>query len=76
MTNLGLSILSCFIEAEEFDKKYDDFFINYFRTNPHGFEEQIRLVKEKLPNGFNELIIERLTKLYEQAKKEVSNEND
>lgn len=54
---------------EEFDTMFDDSFIRYFKDNPDGYEEVMKVVNEQVPEDIREGILERFNRLYEQSKK-------
>lgn len=58
------------LDKEEFDKFFDDSFVQYFRDVPNGYDEAMRLIDEKAPEDSKDMIRERMNKIYEQSKKE------
>ena len=57
------------LDKEEFDKIFDESFIKYFRDNPNGYGEVMRLIDEQVPEDARNIIRERFDKIYEQSKK-------
>jgi hypothetical protein len=68
MNNFGLLMLSWLAGQEFPQEEFDKAFIDYFKTNPNGYDEVMKSV-EQVPENIREGIRERFNKLYEQAKK-------
>lgn len=58
------------LDKDEFDKFFDESFIKYFRDNPNGYDEAMRLINEKAPADSKDMITERINRIYEQSKHE------
>ncbi len=54
---------------EEFDTMFDDSFIRYFKDNPDGYDDVMKVVNKQVPEDIREDILERFNRLYEQSKK-------
>ena len=71
--NFGDVFMSFFLgvplDKEEFDKFFDESFIKYFRDDPNGYDEVMRLIDEKVPEKSKDMRRERMNKIYEQSKK-------
>ena len=56
------------MDQEKFDKMFDEGFIKYFRDNPNGHDEVMRVIDEQVPADLKDMIRERMNKIYEQSK--------
>jgi len=63
------------LDKDEFDKFFDEGFIKYFRDNPNGHDEVMRVIDEKVPADLKDMIRERMNKIYEQSKQGVNNDD-
>lgn len=55
---------------EEFDTMFDDSFIRYFKDNPDGYDEAMKLLDEvQVPEDLKATAKERFNRIYEQSKK-------
>jgi len=58
------------LDKEEFDKFFNESFVEYFRDVPNGYNEAMRLIEEQAPADSKDMIRERMNKIYEQSKKQ------
>lgn len=58
------------LDKEEFDKFFDESFIQYFRDVPKGYDEVMRIIDEQVPKDAKDRIRDRFNKIYEQSKKQ------
>ena len=69
MNNFGLLILSWLIGQEFPQEEFDKTFIDYFKTNPNGYDEVMKEV-EQVPEDLRQRFIDIFTKLNDKAMEE------
>ena len=66
MDNFGLLILS-WLTGQEFPQEdFDKAFIDYFKTNPNGYDEVMKEV-EQVPEDLRQRFIDMFTRLKDKA---------
>lgn len=66
MNNFGLLILSWLVGQEFPQEKFDKAFIDYFKTNPNGYDEVMKEV-EQVPENLRQRFIDMFTRLKDKA---------
>lgn len=70
MSNFGYIMMS-WLTGQEFPQdEFDKAFIDYFKNNPNGYDEVIKLVNEKVPEQLKQRFTELFTRLNDKAKEE------
>lgn len=59
------------LDKEEFDKFFDESFIQYFRDVHNGYDQAMKLLDEvqQVPEDLKAMAKERFNRIYEQSKK-------
>lgn len=58
------------LDQEEFDKFFDESFIEYFRDVPNGYDQAMKLLEEvDVSEDLKAMAKERFNRIYEQSKK-------
>lgn len=60
------------LNQEEFDKFFDESFVQYFRDVPNGYDQAMKLLDEvqQVPEELKTMARERFNRIYEQSKKQ------
>lgn len=66
MNNFGLLILSWLVGQEFPQEEFDKAFIDYFKTNPNGYDEVMKEV-EQVPEDLRQRFIDMFTRLKDKA---------
>lgn len=66
MNNFGLLILSWLAGQEFPQEEFDKAFIDYFKTNPNGYDEVMKEV-EQVPEDLRQRFIDMFTRLKDKA---------
>lgn len=66
MNNFGLLILSWLAGQEFPQEEFDKAFIDYFKTNPNGYDEVMKEV-EQVPKDLRQRFIDMFTRLKDKA---------
>ena len=62
-------IMLSWLTGQEFpQEEFDKAFIDYFKTNPNGYDEVMKEVNEKVPKQLKQRFIDIFTQLNEKAK--------
>lgn len=70
MSDFAHIMLSWLMRRQEFSQEeFDKDFIKYFSSNPNGYDEVIKTVKEQVPEQLKQRFIDMFTRLNEKAKK-------
>jgi hypothetical protein len=69
MDNFGFLILSWLVGQEFPQEEFDKDFIDYFKTNPNGYDEVMKEVKQ-VPEDLRQRFIDMFTRLNDKAMEE------
>ena len=64
-------IMLSWLTGQEFpQEEFEKDFIDYFKSNPNGYDEVMKLVNEKVPEQLKQRFIDMFTRLNEKAKED------
>lgn len=64
-------IMLSWLTGQEFpQEKFDKCFIDYFKNNPNGYDDVIKLVNEQVPEELKQRFTELFTRLNDKTKEE------
>ena len=69
MNNFGLLILSWLAGQEFPQEEFDKDFIDYFKTNPNGYDEVMKQIGQ-VPEDLRQRFIDMFTRLNDKAMEE------